>query len=93
MPDHFESSEKRDRRLLPKVGLVLISLLWIAYAAVTAFIISTSHETAQSGVDPRLTQALAQGAANAVPVLLSGGVVLAALTIPLALLLHRRIKA
>jgi hypothetical protein len=93
MPDHPESSEKRGGHILSKVGLAVISLLWVAYAAVTAFMISTSHETAQTGVDPRVTQALAQGAVNAVPVLLSGGVVLAALTIPLALLLRRRIKA
>lgn len=91
--EQLEDHGKSARHILPKAGLVVISLLWIAYIAVTVFMISATYENSQAGVDPRLAHAVAQGAANVVPVLLCGGVVLGMLTMPLALLLRRRIKA
>jgi hypothetical protein len=98
MPDMNEkkmikAQQEHARHILAKVGLVIISLLWIAYAAITAMMITALDNTAQAGVDPRLTHAVAQGAANVMPLLLSGGVFLAMLTFPIVLFLWWKIKA
>ena len=74
------------------IGISAISVLWVVYIAILALMISTSHQTPEPGIDPRVLKKLAQGAANMVRVLIPLGLAMAVVTVPSMIALWRKTR-